>query len=442
MTRNEMILSAFFFNPQGDHRMSWRHPRAPGKEIYTLEYFRRLAEEAEAARFDVIFIADHVAMWDTYESNVAHYANFRLEPLTLLSALSAVTNHIGLVGTMSTSYSEPYNVARMFASLDHLSAGRASWNVVTSGMNEEAMNFGRDANIEHGFRYERAREFVEVAKALWDSVEDRAVLIDRNTGFFADPDGVHRINHEGRHFKVRGPLNVPRPPQGYPVLVQAGSSNDGKDLAAAHGDMHFAVFGSAQDGVNYRQEFNERLARHGRNPTDVKILPGILPVVASSRAEAEEKRDYLESLIPERVGVDLVSSWCGVDVSELDLDGPLPALPDESTYNGQRSNLARLKAFAEQKLTIGEIARKLANAGAAPLIAGTPSDIADTLEIWFRSGAADGFNLMFPQLPDDWVNFARMVVPELQRRGLVRKEYAPGTLREKLGLNRPATALR
>lgn len=216
MERTPMILSAFFFNPQGDHRMSWRHPDAPNREIFDLSYYQRLAEAAEAARMDAIFVADHVAMWDTYESNIAHYANARLEPITMLAALSSVTRHIGLIVTASASCSEPYNIARAFASLDHLSHGRFGWNVVTSGMNEEAMNFGRDANIEHASRYERTEEFLDVTKALWDSIEDNALLFDKESGFFADPKDVHRINHVGKNFKVRGPLNVPRPPQGLP----------------------------------------------------------------------------------------------------------------------------------------------------------------------------------------------------------------------------------
>jgi FMN-dependent oxidoreductase (nitrilotriacetate monooxygenase family) len=439
MDRSEMILSAFFYNPQGDHRMSWRHSRAPGKEIFGLQYYQRLARVAEAAKLDAIFVADHVAMWDTYASNVAHYANARLEPVTLLAALSAVTENIGLIGTMSTSYSEPYNAARALASLDHLSGGRAAWNVVTSGMNEEARNFGRDANIEHGYRYERAWEFVDVAKALWDSLDDDAILMDKESGLFADRSKVRRINHEGRHFKVRGPLNVPRPLQGYPVLVQAGSSDDGKGLAARHADLHFTMFRSVEEGVRYRQDFCERLAKWGRRPDSMKILPGVLPIVARSAAEAQEKREYLESLVPEQVGVDLVSSWCGLDLSGLPIDGQLPSLPDVSTYDGQRSNLKRLQEFARQKLTIRQIARQLANAGVAPVVAGTPAAIADELEAWFKGGAADGFNLMFPVLPEDWVAFAELVVPELQRRGLAQKQYRSGTLRDKLGLVRPVS---
>lgn len=437
MRNKRMILSAFFFNPQGDHRMSWRHPAAPRKEIYTLEYFRRLAAAAEAAKMDAIFLADHVAIWDSYESNVAHYANARLEPLTLLAALAAVTSDIGLISTASASYTEPYNLARTFASLDHLSNGRSAWNVVTSGMNEEAMNFGRDGNIEHAFRYERAAEFLETAKALWDSIEDEALLFDKETGFFADPNRIHRIDHTGKHFKVRGPLNVPRPIQGYPVIVQAGSSGDGKTLAAKHAEINFSLARTIEEGKRNRVEFDERLVAVGRRPESLKILPGILPIVAGSRSEAEEKRDLLESLTPPRVAIDLVSSWVGMDLSSYRADGPVPELPDEATFNGQRTNLVRVKTMAAQGMTIQQIASQVAKAGTAPVMAGTPVQIADEMEAWFTEGAADGFNLMFPVLPEDWMDFTRDVVPELQRRGLVQREYLPGTLRDKLGFERP-----
>jgi FMN-dependent oxidoreductase (nitrilotriacetate monooxygenase family) len=436
-----MILSGFFFNPQGDHRMSWRHPAAPDREIFGLHYFRELADAAERAKLDAIFLADHVAIWDSYESNVAHYANARLEPLTLLSALAAVTKDIGLIATASASYTEPYNLARTFASLDHISNGRAAWNVVTSGMNEEAMNFGRDGNIEHAFRYERAAEFLETAKALWDSIEDEALLFDKQSGFFANPALVHRIDHQGKHFKVRGPLNVPRPPQGYPVIVQAGSSGDGKDLAAKHAEINFSLARSIEEGKKNRTEFDDRLAQYGRTSGSLKILPGILPIVAASFSEAEEKRDFLESLTPPRLAIDLVSSWVGMDLSGYPVDGPVPELPDESTFDGQRTNLVRVKTMAAQGMTIRQIASQVAKAGTAPMMAGTPKQIADEMEAWFTEGAADGFNLMFPVLPEDWMNFCRDVVPELQRRGLVQTEYKPGTLRDKLGLKRPLNSL-
>jgi FMN-dependent oxidoreductase (nitrilotriacetate monooxygenase family) len=417
--------------------MSWRHPQAVNREIFGLSYYQALAQAAEAARLDAIFVADHVAIWDTFESNVAHYANARLEPITLLSALSAVTHHIGLLGTASASYSEPYNIARMFASLDHLSNGRAGWNVVTSGMNEEAMNFGRDSNLDHAFRYERASEFLHVTKALWDSLEDDSLLFDKASGRFANPQKVHRIEHAGTHFRVRGPLNVPRPLQGHPLILQAGSSQDGKKLAAEHADLHFAIAQTMEAAQKYRRDFDELLLRYNRRPTDLKILFGVLPIVAGSRAEAEEKRAFLETLVPERVGIDLVSSWSGVDLSVFPADGPLPPLPDAVNYDGQRSNLERIQAFAREGLSIREIARRISNAGTAPVIAGTPEDIADQMEAWHSARAGDGFALMFPLVPEDWMNFADLIVPELQRRGLTPTEYGAGTLRDRLGLPKP-----
>ncbi len=437
-----MILSAFFFNPQGDHRISWRHARAPRREVYDIAYFQKLGAAAEAAKLDALFVADHVGMWDTYESNITHYANPRLEPITLLSALSAVTSKLGLLATVSASYTEPYNLARMFASLDHLSNGRAGWNVVTSSMPEEAMNFGLDGNLDHANRYERADEYLDLVKALWDSVEDEALLLNRETGFFADPQRIHRINHVGKYFNVRGPLNVPRPPQGHPIIVQAGSSDDGKALAAKHADIHFAIMRTVDEGQRYRLDFHARLIAAGREPQDLKILPGIHPIVGTSRDEAKEKEDFLETLVPERIGVDLVSSWSGVDVSGHPIDGPLPPLPDIDTYDGQRSNLERIKAFADQGLSIRKIAHRLINAGAVPSIIGTPVDIADQLEAWFKGGAADGFNLMFPLLPEDWLQFTTLVVPELQRRGLAQTEYRGATLRDRLSLKKPSNRFR
>ncbi len=299
------------------------------------------------------------------------------------------------------------------------------------------MNFGHDGNIDHANRYERAGEYLDVVAALWDSIEDEAILLDRESGLFADLSRIHRINHAGKYFKVRGPLNVPRPPQGHPVIVQAGSSDDGKTLASRHADVHFAVIRSVEEGLKYRADFDVRLSAAGRVPNDLKILPGIRPIVASSRSEAREKEEFLQTLVPERIGVDLVSSWCGVDVSAYPIDGPLPPLPDIETYNGQRSNLERMKAFATQGLTIRDVAQRLINAGAVPSVIGTPADVADQLEAWFSAGAADGFNLMFPLLPEDLTQFCTQVVPELQRRGMAQTEYVGATLRDRLGLRRP-----
>ena len=437
MSRGNMILAAFFFNPQGDHRLSWRHPHAPGREILDLGYYRRLAEAAERAKLDTIFIADHLGIWDTFDSGVAHYANARLEPLSLVSALAAVTNDIGFIVTASTSYNEPFNIARTFASIDHISKGRVGWNVVTSALNEEALNFGLDGNIEHAHRYQRAGEFLDVTKALWDSWEDDALLIDKSSGFFANPDHIHYLNHKGPHFRVKGPLNISRSPQGHPLIVQAGSSEAGKDLAATHAEVHFAVIRNEEEGLLYRADMNERLAKRGRSPDGFKLLPGVLPIVAGSAAEAQEKQEFLESLMLDRVAIDLLSSWAGVDLSTYPLDGPIPDLPDERTFNGWRTWLKLVKDEANKNLSIRQLARKLANTGSVPMVAGTPSQVADQLEAWFVSGAADGYNLMFPLLPDDWMNFMQTVVPELQRRGLFRTEYEAGTLRDRLRLPRP-----
>jgi FMN-dependent oxidoreductase (nitrilotriacetate monooxygenase family) len=440
MPRRAMALAAFFFNPQGDHRMSWRHPNAPGRDILDLDYYRGLVDEAERAKIDAVFIADHLGVWDSFESGVAHYANARLEPLSLVAALAAVTRHIGFMVTASTSYSEPYNVARLFSSLDHISKGRVGWNVVTSALAEEARNFGRDDNIDHALRYRRAGEFLDITKALWDSWEDEALLIDKPSGNFADPRKIHYLNHEGEYFRVRGPLNLPRSPQGHPLIVQAGSSEAGRELAAAHADVQFAVIRSEAQGLRYRADMNARLARHGRSPDSFRLIPGILPIVAQSRDEAMDKQAALEALMLDRVSVDLLSTWAGVDLSTYPLDGPVPDLPEVENFNGWRTWLELVRDEQNRGLTIRQLARKIANTGSVPMVAGTPAQIADQMEAWFVSGAADGYNLMFPLLPDDWVNFMRSVVPELQRRGLFRTEYEPGTLRDRLGLSRPGNS--
>jgi FMN-dependent oxidoreductase (nitrilotriacetate monooxygenase family) len=437
MPRPHLILSAFFFNPQGDHRVSWRHPRAPGREILDFAFYRDLAERAERARFDVLFVADELAIWDQFESGIAHYANIRLEPLTLLSALSVVTRHIGLIATASTTYNDPFHIARKFASLDFLSGGRASWNVVTSAMDEEALNFGSPRSLEHARRYARADEFIEVVTKLWDSWDEDALLIDKASGYFADPAHVHHLDHAGPHFSVRGPLNLLRPPQGHPVLVQAGSSDAGLDLAASRADMHFALIKNVAHGREYRSDLARRLARFGRGPDELIVLPGVIPVVADSADEAAEKQAVFQRLMLDRVAIDLLSYWTGMDLAALPPDGPLPPLPDEAQFNGVRSMLSRIRELARDNLPIRDVARRMANSGSIPTFAGTPRAIADQMEEWFTGGAADGFNLMFPLLPEDLILFAEQVVPELRRRGLVPQDYAEGTLRARLGLPRP-----
>lgn len=402
-----------------------------------MKYYRNLAAVAEEAKIDTIFMADHLGIWDTFKSGVAHYANARLEPLSLVAALSAVTENIGFIVTASTSYNEPYNIARTFASLDHLSKGRVAWNVVTSALEEEAKNLGLSANIDHATRYNRAGEFLDVVTKLWDSWEDDALLIDKGSGNFADPTKIHYLHHAGTHFNVRGPLNVACPPQGHPLIVQAGSSDAGKELATDYADIHFAVFRNEDEGKLYRKEMEERLKKKGRTPESLLLLPGVLPVVASSRQEAEEREAALEELMIDRVSLDLLSSWSAMDLSSYPLDGPMPELPDAAKFDGWRTWLNIVKSETNSAVTIRQLARKIANTGSVPMITGTVADVADQLEVRFTSGIADGFNLMFPLLPDDWVNFARTVVPELQRRGLFRTEYEQGTFRDRLALARP-----
>ena len=436
-TPRSMILSAFYFNPQGDHRVAWRHPDAPGAEVMDLAYYQRLVATAEAAKLDLFFVADEVAIWDQLPSGIAHYANVRLEMFTLLAALAATSRDIGLIGTASTTYNEPYHLARKFASLDFISHGRASWNIVTSAMDEEALNFGRDAQLEHDNRYARAKESVEVCKALWDSWEDGALLIDKASGTFADAAKVHHLDHAGANYKVRGPLNLPRPPQGYPVLVQAGSSNAGKNLAAEHADLHFAIFRTLDEGRRYRADLNERLATFGRAPEDLKILPGLQPVVADSAEEAAERDEQLKALLLDKVAVDLLSYWTRTDLSRYPIDGPLPDLPDEAGFASGHTKLGLIREHAKSGATIREIGRTMAHSGSVASVAGTARDVADRLEEWFVEGAADGFNLMFPLLPSGLADFAEKVVPELQRRGVFHQDYAPGSLRDRLGLKRP-----
>jgi len=433
MTQNTAIFNLFFFNPQGDYRFSWRHPQAPGKEIFTLKYYADLARKAEVATLDNIFIADHVAIWDTVPSGIPHYANPRLEPVTLLGALAAVTENIGLMATASTSYNEPYNLARYFASLDFLSGGRASWNVVTSWLPEEAANYGLEQLPEHSQRYQRAAEFIDVVRKLWDSWEDEALLIDKQSGYFADPQRVHHLNHEGKFFKVRGPLNVPRPPQGHPIVVQAGSSESGKQLAAAEADIHFVFMSNIEKGLAYRADMNLRLQKVGRAPEHFKILGGVLPVVVNSDAEKEQRQQLIDSLMNSQMALDLLGTYLRLDLSEYDPHQPLPSLPSEEGFDGLRTALQIIAGY-DPKLSILQLGRLLLQSSDSWLVIGTAEEVAATLSEAFHAGAVDGYNLMFPFLPVDFDNFIEQVVPLLKASGVMKQTYQPGTLREKLGL--------
>jgi N-acetyl-S-(2-succino)cysteine monooxygenase len=429
---------SLFINPTGHHQASWRHPRAQADAGVNFAHYRDLALKAESACFDTIFLADNQAVRagaPHVVSRVAQYvANF--EPLTLGSALLAATDHIGVICTASTSYNFPFQIARKFASMDHLSNGRVGWNIVTSGMQQEAWNFGRAEHYEHELRYERAAEFVEVCKGLWDSWEDDAFPRDPESGIFSNADKLHVLAHSGEHFQVRGPLNVPRPPQGYPVFVQAGASPTGTAFAARYAEIVFGTARSVEEGRVRMRAVKDQAAELGRDPEHVKVMPGLAVIVGETRAQAEEERARLESLLEAEVALNLLQiKMGGFDLTGFDLDLPLPLDGAPSGNRGYYEKMAQISA--EEGLTLRELAKREGGILAGIVLCGTGSEIADVMEEWIRAEAADGFNLMPAFLPGVLDDFVDHVVPELRRRGLLRQHYDGATLRDHLGLPRP-----
>jgi len=436
MSQRQIKLGAFLMET-GHHIAAWRHPQAHAAAGLDFAHYAELAQIAERAKFDTIFFADTVGVRDTDLASLSRTARAdHFEPITLLSALSAVTKHIGLTATVSTSFNEPYNVARKFASLDHLSAGRAGWNLVTSSSEAEAHNFSLDHHFDHALRYERAREFYDVVTGLWDSWEDDAFVRDKSSGLYFDPAKLHALNHRGTHFKVKGPLNVARAPQGWPVVVQAGASEAGRELAAQTAEVIFVAHQTLDEAQSFYRDVKGRLGKYGRHADDLKIMPGIFPVIGRTQEEADEKFEALQSLIHPVVGVSLLSKMTGgVDLSSFPVDGPVPDLPE--TNGGKSRQRLLLDLARRENLTIRDLYLRIAGARGHQQVVGTPQSIADQLQHWFEEGAADGFNIMSPWLPGGLVEFADQVVPELQRRGLFRTEYEGRTLRENLGLRRP-----
>jgi FMN-dependent oxidoreductase (nitrilotriacetate monooxygenase family) len=432
-------LGAFLY-PSGHHIAAWRHPDAKADAGIDFHHYVELARAAEAAKFDLVFLADGVGTRGTdidFLSRTAHSYQAQFEPITLLSALAAVTQRIGLVATASTSFNEPYHVARKFASLDHISAGRAGWNLVTSSSEHEARNFNRDTHFAHADRYERAGEFADVVTGLWNSWEDDAFQRDKTSGRFYDPAKRHVLNHKGKHFSVQGPLNVSRPPQGHPVVVQAGSSEAGKELAARTAEAVFTAQQTLEDAVAFYADIKGRLDKYGRAPEDLKILPGVFPVVGRSESEAKEKFEALQSLIDPVVGLALVSGLTGgFDLSEYPLDGPIPQLPDTNASKSRQQLMIDLAR--RENLTIRQLYQRVAGARGHWQLVGTAEQIVDQLEERFVHHGADGYNVMAPTLPGGLTDFIALVLPELRRRGLFRTEYEGRTLRDHLGLKRPA----
>jgi FMN-dependent oxidoreductase (nitrilotriacetate monooxygenase family) len=437
MTTRKLRLGAFTPGA-GQHIAAWRHPDAQVDGALNFEHYRHIAEIAERGLFDALFLADGLAA--NFGGHVGSGRSEKavgFEPVTLFSALSVVTKHIGFIATASTTYEEPFQLARKFASLDYLSNGRAGWNVVTSAGDATAKNFNLDQQLEHSVRYERATEFVETVKELWDSWEDDAFLRDKESGVFFDPDKVHPPHHKGKFFKVDGPLNVARPVQGYPVIVQAGQSEVGRELAARTAEVVFTAWQSLEDAQAFYRDVKGRLAKYGRKPDDLKIMPGVFPVVGRTEEEAQAKYRQLQDLIHPEAGLTLLTALSGgeLDLSDFDIDGPLPDLPPTE---GIKSRQALVIDIAKKRnFTIRQLYEWVAGARGHWTIVGSVEQIVDQLQEWFENEAADGFNILPPHLPGGLEDFVELVIPELQRRGLFRTEYEGTTLRENLGLPRP-----
>jgi alkanesulfonate monooxygenase len=442
--RTDKMKLGTLFHPTGNHVASWLHPDSQVDAGTNFLHYVQLAQTAERGKFDVMFLADAIATRDGRREALSRWPQYMayFEPLTLLSAIAPMTTHLGLAATATTSYNEPYNIARKFASLDHISGGRAAWNVVTSSNYSEAYNFGRKAHFEHGERYDRAAEFVEVVQGLWDSWEDDAFVRDRASGRYWSPDKLHTLNHKGEHFSVRGPLNVARPPQGHPVILQAGSSETGKELAARHAEAVFTPQHTLQGAQAFYQDLKGRMPKYGRSPAHLKVLPGLNAIVGRTEAEAKEKYAELQALIHPSVGLEVLSNAIGnFDLSGYDLDGPLPDAAFHSKPNsGSTTSFSNVLSWARnENMTIRQLYQRFAGARGQRTLIGSPSQIVDDMEAWFQGYGVDGFLFHAATLPGGLEDFVNLVVPELQERGLFRTEYEGTTLRENLGLPRPVS---
>jgi FMN-dependent oxidoreductase (nitrilotriacetate monooxygenase family) len=427
-----------FIQSRGHHEASWRHPKASTRSLSDIEYCQDLAQKAEAGLFDSVFLADALALWD----DVARAPHNWLEPITSLAALAGVTKRIGLIATASTKYSAPYNLARQFSSLDHMSNGRVGWNIVTSWSAAAGGNYGDVGQVSHADRYERAEEFIQVVRGLWNSWADDAVLDDRASGQYAHATKIRPINHQGNYYQVKGPLNMPRSPQGHPVLVQAGSSATGRRFAARHAEAVFTAHMEKSTAQEFYRDIKTLVSAEGRTPEHVVILPGLSAVIASTEAEAQRLSNELNELADIEVGRKRLSGrFGGYDFSHLPLDTPLSAedFPDPESVQAARSRTAMIvNLVSSESTTLRQLLAKMAGARGHFTFVGTPEQLADLIEDWFTDGACDGFNLMPPVLPWMLDVFTAEVIPLLQQRQLFRTAYSGVTLRDHFGLTRPA----
>lgn len=429
-TKRQMHLGVFVLGT-GNHSAGWRYDGAAASNN-ELPVIQEIARIAERGKFDLLFVSDGLVM------NPGDHPSFlcRFEPTTLISVLSGMTTHLGLGATVSSSYSEPFNVARIFASIDHISNGRAAWNVVTSAQEAAARNFSRQQHMEHEHRYEVANEFVDVVKGLWSCWQDGAIVADKVTGQFIDASKVQPLNHEGRFFQIKGPINMARSPQGHPVIIQAGGSPSGLELAARTADVVFSVVQELQTAKAAYADLKGRMAKYGRTPDEIAVLPGVMPIVGHTDAEAKAILSRLQSFLTPENALVLVSHRLGYDVSGFPLDGPVPAPPEgQGTRTFSR---VLFETARRDNMTLRDLYNLTAAARGHWVLSGTPKRIADTLEQWFAEGAADGFNILPPYFPGAFADFVDLVVPELQRRGLFRHDYEGTTLRGHFGLERIA----
>jgi FMN-dependent oxidoreductase (nitrilotriacetate monooxygenase family) len=434
MAKRQIKLNAFM-RPASIHTGAWRYPGAWPDMNFNFPHIKRSIQRLEAAKFDAFFMADHMAVLNMpLDALKRSHTVTSFEPFTLLSALSQATERIGLVATGSTTFDAPYHIARRFASLDHISGGRAGWNIVTTSNPDAALNFGLEEHMEHGERYKRAREFYDVVTGLWDSFADDAFIRDVESGTYFDPDKMHVLSHKGKYLSVRGPLNIARPVQGWPVIVQAGASDAGRQLAAETAEAVFTAQPNIEVGRQFYADVKGRMAKAGRNPDHMKIQPACFVLVGETADEAREKRARLDSLVDYANAIASLSIALGHDASKFDPDAPLPEVPES---NASKSGRERAIMLAKRdKLTVRQLAQRMGGFAGLAMV-GTPKMIADEMEEWLMTEASDGFTIQFPYLPGGLDDFCDKVVPELQRRGIYRREYEGKTLRENLGLPRP-----
>jgi len=435
MAEKKMLRLGAFMRPVGIHTAWWRYPGADPNANFDIKRLVQLAQKLESGKFDAFFMADHLAVLNMPIAALKRSATVTsFDPMILLPALAMATERLGLIATGSTTFDAPFHVARRFASLDHMSGGRAAWNIVTTSNPDAALNFGLDEHVEHDERYRRAREFYDVVTGLWDSWADDAFVRDVDAGLFFDPDKMRRLDHKGTYFSVRGPLNIARPIQGWPVIVQAGASETGRQFAAEVAEVIFGSSLNLDGAKKFYADVKGRMKKLGRNPDHLKILPGCFCVIGDTVEEAKAKRAKLDSLVHYDSGIASLSIQLGTDASKFDPDKPLPEIPPS---NASQSGRDRMVEIARQTgWTVRQLASRAGSYYGNAMV-GTPQTIADEMERWLSEEGSDGFNMLFSHVPGGLDEFVDRVIPELQRRGIFRKEYEGKTLRENLGLPRP-----